>query len=95
MLVLSFALYVFMTKSNMVISAAAFCMFFILGAFFFVCGLSIVSFFTKKFTGRKKFILIVLTVTGILFMPLFIIVLGIIDSFRDIRKLGKENDING
>ncbi len=95
MLVLSFALYVLMAKSNMVISAAAFCMFFILGAFFFACGLSIVSFFTKKLSGRKKFVLIVLTVTGILFMPLFIIVLGIIDSFRDIRKLGKENDING
>lgn len=95
MLVLSFVLYVFMAERNMVISAAAFCMFFILGAFFFVCGLSIVSFFTKKFTGRKKFVLIVLTITGILFMPLFIIILGIIDSFRDLRKMGKENDING
>lgn len=91
MWVLSAALFVGISMSNQVIGAAAFCMLYILSAFYYICGISVMWYFMKRQIGAKKVLWFAFLIFGALFMALTVFIFGMIDSFADIRKLGKEN----
>ena len=92
---LSLVLFSGFAMKNQVISAAGFCMLYILSAFYVICGISILRYFMKRQSGAKKILYVMIIIFGVLFMTPTLFIAGIIDSFVNIRKLGNGRGENG
>lgn len=88
-MIVSFLAYMFTAEEHIVICAAMFCMFFLIAAFYMVCGISVIVSFAKKMSGVKKGAAYVFCVLITLVFTPTVIIIGIVDSFANIRKIAE------
>lgn len=88
--IVSLALFSGFAMKNQVISAAGFCMLYILSVFYVVCGISVLWYFMKRQAGAKRVLYVMIIVFGAVFMTPTLFIAGIVDSFINIRKLEKQ-----
>ncbi len=92
--IVSLALFSGFEMKNQVISAAGFCMLYILSAFYVICGISILWYFMKRKTGVGRVLYGMFIIFGVFFMTPTLFIAGIVDSFVNIRKLGNRRGEN-
>lgn len=88
-LLISFFGYALALTDYIQISAAMFCILILIVIFYGVCGISVFAYFAKNAKGIKKIFMYILMIAGIFLFDFAIFIIGIIDSFADIRKVSE------
>ncbi len=85
----SFLVYMFAAKNNVVVCASALCMLFLIMIFYYVSAISLFAFIIEKQSGAKKVLMYVMLVFAALVFSPAMTVTGIFDSFADMRKIAE------